>query len=258
MFTIMSDHLTISAQVDQQHVGAIRGGNAASFTLASAPDQTFNAKVEQVSPTANVQTLTFNVLFAPTDQNVTLIPGETVSLEVVTRNIPKALMIPTSAIVNLNGHPQVFVINDKSVVSLKDIDIGYSDGAETQVTKGLKEGQNVVTMGQTFLGTGDKVQISADEDTTEGDGEGDEESEGGADKPAATEAKPKAADDATKPKAADDKAKAVDDAAKPKAGNGAARPNASKLKEQQQQLQQNKQNQQNQQKANQDKGADGQ
>jgi multidrug efflux pump subunit AcrA (membrane-fusion protein) len=239
MFTIMSDHLTISAQVDQQHLGAIRSGNAASFTLASAPDQTFNAKVEQVSPTANVQTLTFNVLFAPTDKTVTLIPGETVSLEVVTRNIPKALMIPTSAIVNLNGHPQVFVINDKSVVSLKDIDIGYSDGAETQVTKGLKEGQNVVTMGQTFLGTGDKVQISTDADTTEGDAEGEEED--GAGKPAAEEAKPKAADNAAKPEAADDKAKAADDAAKPKAAPG-AKPKA----------------QSGQQKPNQGKGANGQ
>jgi hypothetical protein len=163
------------AQVDEQHLGAIRVGNAATYTVASAPDKTFEAEVYQISPTANVQTLTFNVILLPKDNSAKLVPGETVSLNVVTSKIPKALMIPSSAIVNQNGHPQVFIINDKSVVSLKDVQLGYSDGAETQIVKGLKEGQNVVTMGQTFLGTGDKVQIDTGEEakTDEAGEEGD-------------------------------------------------------------------------------------
>jgi RND family efflux transporter MFP subunit len=160
MFTLIGNALEISAKVDEQHLGAIRTGDEAEYTLPSMPGQTYKAKVYQISPTSDTQTLTFNVVLIPEKQDG-LVPGETVSLDVVTARIPDALMIPSAAIVNINGHPQVFVVDAGKTARLRDVQTGYTDGSGTQIVKGLAEGDTVVTMGQTFLADGDKVKTDS-------------------------------------------------------------------------------------------------
>lgn len=166
MFTLMGNVKELAAQVDEQHLGAIRVGDEAVFSVASDPAHTYKAKVMQISPTADTQSLSFNVVLVPEDATLPLIPGETVSIQVAVQDIPDALMIPEAAIVNQNGHTQVFVVKANGIVALKDVTTGYSNGAQTQITTGLTPQDKVVTMGQTYLATGDHVKVSTPDGKT--------------------------------------------------------------------------------------------
>jgi cobalt-zinc-cadmium efflux system membrane fusion protein len=56
-------------------------------------------------------------------------------------------LVPTTAITFVDGRPTVFVSTGEGVVRVVEVEIGFSDGARTEVKSGLTPGQTVVSDG---------------------------------------------------------------------------------------------------------------
>jgi membrane fusion protein (multidrug efflux system) len=69
-----------------------------------------------------------------------------------------ALQIPRSAIIEDQGTASVFVVEGDRAVR-KTINTGYSNRGMVEVTGGLREGELVVTVGQTSLKQDSRVSI---------------------------------------------------------------------------------------------------
>ncbi len=150
--------ISVQAPVAEQDLGLVRSGETASI---SQPDGSASvpASVSEVAPAANPSSLTFSVTLTPDASATWLAPGEAVTASVVTSRTPGAVLVPSSAVVSINGHPQVFVVHAGHTVGLVDVTPGISDGTTTAVT-GLGAGSEVVTLGQTYLAPGDRVRVT--------------------------------------------------------------------------------------------------
>ena len=71
-------------------------------------------------------------------------------------------MIPSQAIQTSNNVQYVFVV-EENTARYQEIETGLSGNGVTEVTSGLEEGQQLVTVGQAYLSDGDAVRIVSGE-----------------------------------------------------------------------------------------------
>lgn len=74
-------------------------------------------------------------------------PGQFVNVEVMAQSDKKKLVIPTSAIADINGKSVVFIHHDPEVFKIMYVELGESNNETTVILNGLKENERVVTSG---------------------------------------------------------------------------------------------------------------
>jgi macrolide-specific efflux system membrane fusion protein len=144
----------IQASVDATDIARIKAGNQAIITVGDSTQNVFGT----VSSVGIVATTTsgvasFPVVVAVTGSPTDVYPGATASLQIVYKQLSDVLLVPTLAISRSNGAATVLVQNgDKQ--ERRTIQTGTSSGAQTQVTSGLSEGDQVLVAIPTGAGNG--------------------------------------------------------------------------------------------------------
>ena len=104
---------------------------------------TVNVANRQVDPSTG--TLMLEASFS--NPNNLLRPGQYSKIVGVTEIVLKALVIPTRAIMELQGQYQVYVVGAENKAELKTVKKGNQLGQLTEVVSGLSEGEKVITEG---------------------------------------------------------------------------------------------------------------
>jgi len=87
-------------------------------------------------------------------------PGTTVHVAVVAATIRDAVLTPAASLLPAaDGGTQVMVVGADGVAHARKIETGVRDGDFVQVVKGLKPGEQVVTVGGVGLQDGAKVRV---------------------------------------------------------------------------------------------------
>ena len=73
-----------------------------------------------------------------------------------------AIVIPSQAILTSNNVSYVFVV-ENDTARYQEVETGLSGNGVTEITSGLEEGQQLVTVGQDYLSDGDAVRIVSGE-----------------------------------------------------------------------------------------------
>jgi len=92
-------------------------------------------------------------------------PGQFVNVVTMLATDPEALVVPSVAIQSGQQGAYVFVVKDDRTVELRPVAVARTNGNESIVEKGLKDGETVVTDGQLRLVPGSRIS-----DKTAGDG----------------------------------------------------------------------------------------
>ncbi|MGH9415432.1 MAG: efflux RND transporter periplasmic adaptor subunit [Terriglobales bacterium] len=90
-------------------------------------------------------------------------PGETARVRAVTERLPHALVVPQTAVSQLQGAYQVDVVDAGNVVHVRPVSVGATSGADWIITAGLQAGERVVTEGTEKLHDGSRVRPQAPE-----------------------------------------------------------------------------------------------
>lgn len=128
-------------------------------------DQNYQAKVQTLSPEADLQTGRLQVRAKVTTQADVLRPNVLVNVFVTDAQAKTALRVQKKALQQVEGKPVVFVIEseEKGLVHLKaqPIEVGVSsqDGQWLEVISGLTEGQKYIADGSFLL----KSELEKDE-----------------------------------------------------------------------------------------------
>ncbi len=88
-------------------------------------------------------------------------PGEFVNANLILREHPGAILVPSQAVQTGQQGSFVFVVQPNMTVEIRPIVVGESIDNQTVVTSGLKLGETVVTDGQLRLIPGAKVTIKS-------------------------------------------------------------------------------------------------
>ena len=92
--------MQVETSIDEADVGRIHAGQKASFTVDAFPGRAFTGEVRQVRKAATVvsNVVTYTVVISATNPDLTLLPGMTANVRIVTAEKDKALKLPNAAL----------------------------------------------------------------------------------------------------------------------------------------------------------------
>jgi macrolide-specific efflux system membrane fusion protein len=144
---VMSDRLTVKAQVDETDISQVHVGQNAGIILDAYPNNTLKAHVDQIAFDAttvnNVTTYVVDVL--PEETPDYMRSGMTANVSFLVASLNDVLAIPTEAI-KVRGNERYVLMSspDGRRPVEKNITVGQSDGKLTEIKSGLNEGDQVL------------------------------------------------------------------------------------------------------------------
>lgn len=163
LFTIAQDltNMQVVADVDEADIGDVKEGERVTFTVDAYPDDTFEGEVKQVRQEATTtnNVVTYEVVISAPNADLKLKPGLTANVTIYTAERKGVLSVPSKAlrftpqketvgkmkIVDIaNAKNKVWTIEGNSIVAHK-VNIGMTDGTNTQIVGGIAEGTKVIT-----------------------------------------------------------------------------------------------------------------
>lgn len=178
LFTIAQDltNMQVVADVDEADIGDVKEGERVSFTVDAYPDDTFEGEVKQVRQEATTtnNVVTYEVVISAPNADLKLKPGLTANVTIYTAERKGVLSVPSKAlrftpqketvgkmkIVDVaNAKNKVWTIEGNSIVAHK-VNIGMTDGTNTQIVGGIVEGTKVIT-GLNVMGGEEKMPMEA-------------------------------------------------------------------------------------------------
>ena len=164
LFTLVrSDVLELVAAVPARQANAVRVGQTVHF---SAGGRDFDGKVARVSPTVDPTTRSVAVYVQIPNADGSIRGGTFATGRVVSRVVPGALVVSTSAIRQSadDGRAFVYRIAD-NVLDIANVELGVVDerAGVAEVVSGLREGDRVVVGNIGTLGRGMQVIIAGEE-----------------------------------------------------------------------------------------------
>ena len=152
------DSLILRVNVPERELARLAVGQLAELSFDAVPGRSFAGKIALVSPYVDATTATFGVRIRVTETGGLLRPGMFARVAIIYERKLDALQIPRTALLDGDGPPKVFVVKDGKAVE-RPVQLGLSNGAYVEVTTGLKDGEQVVIVGQAAVKPGATVRI---------------------------------------------------------------------------------------------------
>ena len=152
------DTLMLRVNVPERELAKLSVGQVAQLTFDAVPNHVFEGKIELISPYVSADTATFTVRIRVTKTDGLLRPGMFARVAIVYERKPDALQIPRTALLDGDGPPKVFVVKDGKALE-RAVKLGLSNGAWIEVTDGLKDGEQVVVVGQGAVKPGAAARV---------------------------------------------------------------------------------------------------
>jgi len=152
------DTLILRVNVPERELSKLSVGQPAELTFDAVPGRTFQGEIALISPSIDPTTATFGVRIRVTETGGLLRPGMFARVAIVYERKLNALQIPRTALLDTEGQPKVFVVKDGKAAE-RAVKLGLSNGAWIEVTEGLKDGEQVVVVGQGAVKPGATVRV---------------------------------------------------------------------------------------------------
>jgi HlyD family secretion protein len=143
------DEVYVKGKVDESDIGKVYLGQPARITVESFKDQKFDGKVTKISPMGAEKdnVTTFEVRVSISNESRKLRALMTANAEIILEEHKKVLTIPEGAVLYAKDKSTEAEIpdntNEKGKRRVKIV-AGISNGARTEILKGLSEGQPVI------------------------------------------------------------------------------------------------------------------
>jgi multidrug efflux pump subunit AcrA (membrane-fusion protein) len=145
--------------VEEARIGQVEVGQNAALQVAAYPGQDFPGVVTSIAPAADKDSHTFVGKVTPVDGDNLLRSGMYANLSLLVEQKEAAVLIPRSAVSEVDGQHMVYVVKDDATVKRQAVTIGIEDGDRLEILSGLTAGQQVVVAGQSGLQDGAKVEV---------------------------------------------------------------------------------------------------
>jgi membrane fusion protein (multidrug efflux system) len=152
------DSLMLRINIPERELAKLSVGQTAELSFDAVPGRAFTGQIALISPFVDAGTATFGVRIRVTDTDGMLRPGMFARVAIVYERKPDALQIPRTALLDGDGPPKVFVVKDGKALE-RPVQLGLSNGAYVEIVTGLKDGEQVVVVGQAAIKPGATVRI---------------------------------------------------------------------------------------------------
>src|SRR5215831_1993966 len=125
-------------------VGRAKAG-AATVTLWSEPDKKYEARLREISPSADPATRTYLAKFSLPGAGDKVELGMTATLTLSDPATQRVARLPLSALFDQGDKPSFYVVDDKGDIRLRPVQVKSYESNDVVITGGVDEGAKVVT-----------------------------------------------------------------------------------------------------------------
>jgi len=158
LFLIASDltKMQVDTNVSEGDIGGVKLNDKATFSVDAFPDRTFEGTVVQVrqSPQTVQNVVTYDVVVGVTNSDLSLKPGMTAAVRVITdarndvRRVPnQALRYRPTRQAETPSGPHIWVLRDHKAIMI-DVKVGLSDDNFTEIESGELQAADQIIVGE--------------------------------------------------------------------------------------------------------------
>ena len=151
----------VYAQVFQSDLGKIAAGNPAIVTVDAYPGKSFAGRVDQILPQLDMNTRTARVRLVFANAELKLKPGMYVNVS-LRRRLGRRLVVPSSAVLHAGTRQIVFLSQEEGVFQPREVETAEQAGDRTVISRGLKNGDTVVTSANFLIDSESQLQAAAE------------------------------------------------------------------------------------------------
>lgn len=144
---IIPNGFEIKANISEVQIAKLKVGDTVDITFdALGTDQKFTGEISEIDPaeTEISGVIYYRVTTLFTGDGEVVKPGMTANLDILTAEKKDVLKIPFQALKEKDGYKYVQVVIKNKVQEIQ-VEVGLKGDADYEVTKGLSEGQEIVT-----------------------------------------------------------------------------------------------------------------
>lgn len=149
----------VIADVYEYELGRVKIGQAASIELAAYPGENFKGKLTFSDPSVNADTRTLRVRLEFKNPDLRLKPGMYGNVKIELARA-ESLLVPVEAIVDTGVSQYVYVSLPGGKFEPRKVTLGARAAGTVQVSKGLAEGETVVTTANFLLDSESHLQAA--------------------------------------------------------------------------------------------------
>ena len=149
--------MKVTVMVSETLVPKLSIGDPVNVSV-SALGKTFTGTIRSVDQAANMQTKLYTVTVTVPGDVTGLLSGMFADVTFRTDYNDNTVVIPTEAILTSGDTQYVYVVED-GTAKYVEVTTGITGSGVTQITSGLTAGEQLVTVGQSYLSDGDAVRV---------------------------------------------------------------------------------------------------
>lgn len=146
------DRVWVELDLFERDLAHVSIGNSAEIHSESHPQQKFQGRVTHIEATVDWETRTARVRVEVDNDDRLLRPGQFVTARLATAGEQReTLSVPRNAVLRVDGEVSVFVALGDDRYIARPVELGLEIGDRAEITRGLVEGDQVVTEGAFVL-----------------------------------------------------------------------------------------------------------
>jgi len=134
-------------------------GDDANVSVDAFPGERFRGRIARVSPVLDPSTRTAPIEIEIPNAEYRLKPGMYARVGIVTDTHPNALVVPTNAVIDVNGTRGVYLAVN-NVANFHPVKVGIEGNDRIEILDGIADGDRVVTTGAAALRNGDPIVLA--------------------------------------------------------------------------------------------------
>lgn len=153
-----SDNLEVEFNIPQKYLSQIKINQVVSLKSEIFSNSEFKAKIKKIYPIIDSNNHLVKITAIPIIKNNLLKQGMTFDAEIITKVDLTAITLPTQAVLESDNKKYVYLFKNKKAHQ-QYIKIGYQSSESIQVLLGLNTNDLVILDGNSFIKSGDVVEI---------------------------------------------------------------------------------------------------
>ena len=144
LFTLDPDEtMSITITVDETDILSLAVGQEVTVTVSSLGDDTYTGSVTELDTSGTSGSYTAKVTLP---KETGMLSGMSADVDVTIEGVENALLVPADAVRKTSSTAYVYTTYDEETDTLggmTEVTVGLSNGTQTEITSGLKEGDTV-------------------------------------------------------------------------------------------------------------------
>jgi membrane fusion protein (multidrug efflux system) len=155
--------LKVDFSIPGQYAPLVRVGDSVSFTLqgssALGSAETFKARIYAIEPKIDPLTRTMQIRAIFDNKARKVLPGSFAELELVLRDIPNAILVPTETLIPELKGQRIFLARSGKAQAVQ-VETGIRTERRLQILSGVQAGDTVITTGLLQIRDGSPINVT--------------------------------------------------------------------------------------------------